>query len=292
MRASLRKLIREPLFHFLLLGALIFFIAGRSRSIGVNSGEKIVVTQSHIESIVVGFSRTWMRPPTQEEMRGLVDDYVREEVLYREAKAMELDQDDVIVRRRMRQKFEFLSEDRAARSRPPNEPELEAYLRQHADKYREEPRFTFEHIFFNREKHGKSAEADAKAVLARLTGRNGAAIDVEKLSDSFLLPFRFENVSAGETARLFGENFGKQLATVEPGSWEGPLESNYGLHLVRIDEREPETAPPLANVREAVLRDLLNERRKQELDAQYAKLRARYTIVVEPPPAPKVAEAR
>jgi hypothetical protein len=291
MRAPLRKLIREPLLHFLLLGALIFFI-GRSRSIGVNSGEKIVVTQSHIESIVVGFSRTWMRPPTQEEMRGLVDDYVREEVLYREAKAMGLDQDDVIVRRRMRQKFEFLSEDRAARSGPPNEQELEAYLRQHADKYQEEPRFTFDHIFFNREKHGNSTEADAKAVLARLTGRNGAAIDVEKLSDSFLLPFRFENVSAGETARLFGENFGKQLATVEPGSWEGPLESNYGLHLVRVDEREPETDPPLANVREAVLRDLLNERRKQELDAQYAKLRARYTIVVEPPPAPKVAETR
>jgi len=97
MRATLRKLIREPLFHFLLLGVVIFFIAGRSRSIGDTSGEKIVVTQSHIESIVVGFSRTWMRPPTQEELQGLVDDYVREEVLYREAKAMRLDQDDIIV---------------------------------------------------------------------------------------------------------------------------------------------------------------------------------------------------
>jgi hypothetical protein len=292
MRATLRKLIREPLFHFLLLGAVIFFITGQSRSISVSSGEKIVVTQSHIESIVIGFSRTWMRPPTQEELRGLVDDYVREEVLYREAKAIGLDQDDIIVRRRMRQKFEFLSEDRAARSGPPNEQELEAYLRQYADKYREEPRFTFEHIFFNREKHGKSAEADAKTVLARLTGKNGAAIDLEKLGDAFLLPFRFEKVSPGETARLFGDNFGKQLVSVEAGNWAGPLESNYGLHLVRIDEREPETDPPLANVREAVLRDLLNERRKHELDAQYAKLRARYTIVVEPPPAPKVAEAR
>ena len=256
------------------------------------SGEKIVVTQSHIESIVVGFSRTWMRPPTQEEMQGLVDDYVREEVLYREAKAMRLDQDDIIVRRRMRQKFEFLSEDRAARSGPPNEQELEAYLRQYAEKYQEEPRVTFEHIFFNREKHGKSAEAGAKAVLARLTGKNGAAIDVEKLGDAFLLPFRFEKVSAGETARLFGENFGKQLASVGTGNWAGPLESSYGLHLVRVDERAPGIARPLANVREAVLRDLLSERRKQELDAQYAKLRARYTIVVEPPSAPKVAEAR
>jgi hypothetical protein len=292
MRATLRKLIREPLFHFLLLGAVIFFIAGRSRSIGVSSEEKIVVTQSHIESIVVGFSRTWMRPPTPEEMQGLVDDYIREEVLYREAKAMGLDQDDTIVRRRMRQKFEFLSEDLAAKGAPPNEQELEAYRRQYADKYQEEPRFTFEHIFFNREKHGKSAEADANAVLARLTGRNGAAIDVEKLGDAFLLPFRFENVSAGETARLFGENFGKQLATVEPGSWAGPLESSYGLHLVRVDERLPGAAPQLANVREAVLRDLLNERRKQELDAQYARLRARYTIVVEPPQSPKVADTR
>ena len=292
MKAPLRKLIREPLFHFLLLGAVIFLIAGRSRSIRVSSGENIVVTQSQIESVIVGFSRTWMRPPTQEEMQGLVEDYVREEVLYREAKAMGLDQDDIIVRRRMRQKFEFLSEDRAARSGPPSEAELEAYMRQYADKYREEPRFTFEHIFFNREKHRKSAQADAKAVLTRLTGKNGAAIDVEKLGDPFLLPFRFEKVSAGETARLFGENFGKQLVSVKTGNWAGPLESNYGLHLVRIDEREPETASPLANVREAVLRDLLNERRKQELDAQYAKLRARYTIVVEPPPAPKVAEAR
>ena len=106
------------------------------------------------------------------------------------------------------------------------------------------------------------------------------------------MPFRFEKVSAGETARLFGENFGKQLASVETGNWAGPLESNYGLHLVRVDERSPGIDPPLAKVREAVLRDLLNERRKQELDAQYAKLRARYTIVVEPPPAPKVAEAR
>jgi hypothetical protein len=292
MRAPFRKLIHEPLFHFLFLGAVIFFIAGRSRSVGISSGEKIVVTQSQIESIVVGFSRTWMRPPTQEEMQGLVDDYVREEVLYREAKAMGLDQDDIIVRRRMRQKFEFISEDRAARSGPPSEEELEAYLKQYADNYREEPRVTFEHIFFNREKRGKSAEADAKATLARLTGKYDVAIDVEKLGDTFLLPFRFNKISAGETARLFGENFGKQLASLETGNWAGPLESNYGLHLVRVNERTPGTAPPLANVREAVLRDLLNERRKQELDAQYAKLRARYTITVEPPQATKIAETR
>lgn len=288
----LQKLIREPLFHFLVLGALIFVVAGRIRGSDPASGETIVVTQSQIESMVVGFSRTWMRSPTQEEMRGLVDDYVREEVLYREAKAMGLDQDDVIVRRRMRQKFEFLAEQVAAKSGAPSEQDLEAYLQQHPDQYREEPSFTFEHIFFSREKHGASTEVEARTVLARLGDSKDRAADAETLGDAFLLPARFEKISPGETARLFGENFAKHLTMVEPGRWAGLLESSYGLHLVRVDERTPGATPPLASVRESVLRDLLNDQRKQELDAQYAKLRARYTVTVEPPEAPKVAEAR
>ena len=241
MRATLRKLIREPLFHFLLLGAVIFFIAGRSRSIAVPSRQKIVVTQSQIESIVVGFSRTWMRPPTQEELQGLVNDYVRDEVLYREARTMGLDQDDVIVRRRMRQKFEFLVEDMAARTGPPSDQELEAYLRQHADKYSEEPSFGFEQIFFSREKRGASAEAEATAVLVRLKGKG--AIDIEKLGDAFLLPSQFEKTSAGETARLFGEKFTNELTKTQLGTWAGPIESSYGLHLVRVNARIPEVAP-------------------------------------------------
>jgi hypothetical protein len=290
MKIILRKLIREPLFHFLLLGAMIFLMAGQVRSGRVGSREKILVTQSGIESIVVGFSRTWMRPPTQEELQGLVDDYVREEVLYREAKAMGLDQDDVIVRRRMRQKFEFLAEDLAARTGPPTDQELEAYLRQHADKYSEEASFSFEHVFFSREKRGASADVEATAMLARLSGKD--AIDIEKLGDAFLLPSRFEKTSAGETARLFGEKFAKELNKTQLGTWAGPIESSYGLHLVRVNARIPGVATPLANVRESVLRDLLSDRRKQELDTQYEKLRARYTVVVEPPEAPRVAEAR
>jgi hypothetical protein len=290
MKIILRKLIREPLFHFLLLGAMIFLLAGRVRSGSVGSGDKIVVTQSQIESMVVGFSRTWMRPPSQEELQGLVDDFVREEVLYREAKAMGLDQDDIIVRRRMRQKFEFLAEDQAARTGPPTDQELESYLRQHADKYSEEPNFSFDHIFFSREMRGASADAEANAMLARLSGKG--TIDIAKLGDVFLLPSRFEKTSAGETARLFGEKFAEDLTKAPLGTWAGPIESSYGIHLVRVNARIPEGAPPMAKVREAVLRDLLSDRRKQELDTQYEKLRARYMVVVEPPEAPRVAEAR
>lgn len=291
MKIILGRLIREPLFHFLLLGAAIFFLAGRVRNASIGGGEKIVVTQSEMESMVMGFSRTWMRPPTQEEMQGLVDDYVREEVLYREARAMGLDQDDVIVRRRMRQKFEFLAEDLAT-DRSPTDLELEAYLQQHLDRFRKEPSFSFEHIFLSREKHGASTEAEAKALLAELGGKNKDTIDIEKRGDTFLLPSRFEKTLAGETARLFGDNFATQLTTIELGEWAGPIESSYGLHLVRVDARVPGVAPPLANVRDSVLRDFLNDRRKQELDAQYSRLRARYTVVVEPPEVPNVAEAR
>lgn len=290
MKIILRKLIREPLFHFLLLGAMIFLLAGRVRSGSVGSGDKIVVTQSQIESMVVGFSRTWMRPPSQEELQGLVDDFVREEVLYREAKAMGLDQDDIIVRRRMRQKFEFLAEDQAARTGPPTDQELESYLRQYADKYSEEPNFSFDHIFFSREMRGASADAEANAMLARLSGKG--TIDIAKLGDAFLLPSRFEKTSAGETARLFGEKFAEDLTKAPLGTWAGPIESSYGIHLVRVNARIPEGAPPMAKVREAVLRDLLSDRRKQELDTQYEKLRARYTVVLEPPEASRVAEAR
>ena len=127
-------------------------------------------------------------------------------------------------------------------------------------------------------------------MLARLSSKS--AIDIEKLGDAFLLPSRFDKTSARETARLFGEKFAQELTKTQLGTWAGPLESSYGLHLVRVNARIPEEAPPLANVRGSVLRDLLSDRRKQELDTQYEKLRARYTVVVEPPEAPRVAEAR
>lgn len=290
MKNAMRKLIREPLFHFLLLGAMIFLLAARMNSGSMSSGGKIVVTQSGIESMIVGFSRTWLRPPTQGELQGLVDDYIREEVLYREARTMGLDQDDVIVRRRMRQKFEFLGEDLAVKTGPPTDQEVETYVRERADRYGQEASFSFVHIFFSREKRGTCASSDASAMLARLSGTG--AFNIEKLGDAFLLPSQFDRVSASETARLFGEKFAKELNTVQLGTWAGPLESSYGLHLVRVDARAAAVLPPLTSVRESALRDLLSNRRKQELDAQYEKLRARYTIVVEPPQAPKIAQPR
>ncbi len=274
----MRKLLHEPLAHFLLLGAALFGIYALVGDRASDRTGEIVVTRGQIEQLVMGFSRTWQRPPTQQELKGLIEDYIREEVLYREAVALELDRDDTLVRRRMRQKLEFLTEDGASQAAPPTEAELEAHLQQHADHYREQPRLSFEHILFSRQRRGKSAEADAQATLARLKGRSGSAIDTESLGDAFLLPFHYQRSSTEEITQLFGGSFGQQVAEVEPGPWAGPFESSYGLHLVRVHEKIPGKVPALAEIRETVERDLLQLRRQQALEAAYQRLREQYTV--------------
>ena len=275
-------LLRQPLLHFLLLGAALFGVYGLVRPETPDPAGQIVVTRSQVEQLAIGFTRTWQRPPTPEELTGLVGDRIREEVLYREALAMGLDRDDTIVRRRLRQKLDFLIPDLASQGAPPTEQELQAYLDRHADKYRGEPAVSFEQVFFNRERRGRSAWADAESALTRLNGPRGAAVNLDAVGDASLLPIELTGSSESEVAKLFGGNFSRRLADVPPGRWAGPLESSYGLHVVLVRARVPGRPPELAKVRDAVLRDFQSERRQQALDAAYAKFLARYTVVVEP----------
>jgi hypothetical protein len=278
----MKRFLREPLLHFLLLGIALFGVYALARDKTPDRTGQIVVTQSQIEQLVIGFTRTWQRPPTAEELAGLVEDRIREEVLYREAMSMGLDRDDTIVRRRLRQKLEFLIPDLASQIAPPTERELEAYFRQHADKYRGAPTVSFEQVFFDRERRGQSAWEDAKSALTRLNGPRGSAVNLDTVGDASLLPIELTRSPETEVARLFGGTFCQSLAKVPPGRWAGPLESSYGLHLVLVREQVPGRVPEMAGVREAVLRDLQAERRQQALDAAYAKFRTRYAVVVEP----------
>jgi hypothetical protein len=279
--STLERFLREPLTHFVLLGALLFGVYALVGDWRRGPSDQIVVSRGQIEQLVVGFTRTWRRPPTQEELKGLIDDHIREEILYRQAVAMGLDRDDLIVRRRMRQKLEFLTEDLASQAGSPSDEDLQAYLDQHADAYREEPRFSFEHIYFNSDRRRKSAKADATAALAQLNGKNGAAQDLDSLGDATLLPTEFSLATKGEIARMFGEAFTRQLLEVKTGRWSGPIESSFGLHVVRVVERTPGNIPELAKVRDAVIRDLLVARRRQALEVAYANLRQRYTVTIE-----------
>ena len=170
---------------------------------------RIVVTPGHLDHLTVSFTRTWQRPPTAPELAGLLDDYIREEVWYREAVAMGLDRDDTIVRRRLRQKLEFLTEE-TAETAAPSEAELLAFLQQRPDAFRVEPRLAFQHVYLSRNRRGDATAAEAQQLLRQLT-TGDAATDTTALGDPFLLPPAFALSSRSEIAQLFGDAFATQL---------------------------------------------------------------------------------
>jgi len=277
-----KKLLREPLVHFLLLGAVLFAAYGALVKRTGNEPGKIVVSQFRIDHLAEGFARTWLRAPTAEELEGLIRDYIREEVYYREAMAMGLDRDDTIIRRRLQQKLEFLSENITDLT-PPTDEELRAFLQNHPDKFRSLRRFSFHQVYLSLERHRDSLAGDTGELLRQL--KSSSSSDASRLGDPSLLEHRFANVEATEVAKQFGEKFASVLNDLPLGEWQGPVESSYGIHLVFVDERTERRSPALEDVRDAVRRELLNVRRLESNKKFYDGLRKRYTISIEPAPA-------
>ena len=275
----MKKLIREPFIHFLLLGAAIFIanrlVSGRAE----NQPGKIVITQGQITSLVIGFSRTWQRPPSREELEGLIRDRVREEVYSREAIAMGLDRDDPIIRRRLQQKLAFVTDDVVAVAEPTNA-ELADYLKTHAASFRVDRRVTFSQVYLDPNKRGEHLAGDANQLLAQLR-QQGRGADLSSLGDPFLLEHRFLATPDMEIAKQFGEKFVTKLGDVPVGQWFGPVESGYGMHLVFVEERTAGRLTELAEVRDAVSRDWTNERRLELNEKFFQGLLKHYEIVVE-----------
>lgn len=278
MHDRLSSLLREPLVHFLVLGLALFSLYGALHG-GSSGPGAILVTQAQVEHLVLGFTRTWQRGPTQEELEGLIRDYVREEVYYREAMALGLDRDDTVIRRRLQQKLEFLSEDLATIVEP-SDADLQAFLHAHPERFRSEPSLSFVHVYLNPQQHGKRLRAEAEMLLARLK-KSGTQVDIVSLGDRFLLPSTFEAVSSHEIAQQFGEPFARDLGDVAPGEWHGPLESGYGLHLVFVSVRTEGGVPALEDIRNSVRQAWATEQREAANRALYQKLLERYTVTIE-----------
>ena len=204
------KLFREPLLHFLVLGAGLFALFGLVDDSEGTRTDRIVVTVGQIQRLAEGWTRTWQRPPTQAELDGLVVDFIREEVFYREALAMGLDRDDLIVRRRLRQKVEFLTDDLAAAVEPTEE-ELRGYLADNPEQFRIDSSFSFDHVYFNRDRRGDAAYRDAEQLLSRLATAS-SDVDPAALGDPLLLPGEYQQASSREIAGRFGGEFAAQLA--------------------------------------------------------------------------------
>ena len=279
------RLFREPLFHFLILGAVIFVAHGVITRHKTDKPGEIVVTQGAVENLITGFTRTWQRPPTEDELRGLVTDYIREEAAYREALALGLDRDDMIVRRRLQQKLEFLSDDLATRTQP-SDADLQSFLEAHKGMFQTEPLLTFRQIYFNPQLHGVNLHRDASRVLDRLRTPRSHKSEIDA-GDPFLLQENFDHISPADLKNTFGEKFASAISALPVGSWQGPIDSGYGAHLVYVAKNTPSRLPDLAEVREQVRRDYFDARRREATEKFYSALLHRYNVRIEPPPGNK-----
>jgi hypothetical protein len=280
MPMRLGRLLREPLLHFAMLGFAFFLAYDWLHGASPAQGNEIVITRGRIEQIVAGYERANQRAPLAAELDGLINDAVREEIMYREAMAMGLDRDDTIVRRRLRQKLEFLSED-VAPVPDATDAQLEAYLQAHADRYRNEPRYDLSLVYIDPIKHGSHLADDAATLLARL--RRDPGVDLTQVGDQSLLPHHYPNVSAADLTGQFGAEFAKTLSAMQPGAWQGPLNSGLGAHLVLIRRREGGNIPKLSEVRDLVRSAWTDDQRKLANDQYYASLRARYAVTIDRP---------
>jgi hypothetical protein len=279
----MKKLLKDPLLHFLLIGAALFLVFGLIKSPAGIEENRIVITSGDIEALQANFARTWQRPPTESEVSGLIEDRVRDEIAYREAVAMGLDQGDSVIRRRLRMKMELIVED-VAGLLPPTDEDLKAYLVEHRESFRQQPQVSFIHVYLNSDKRGARVEDDAREILARLSAA-GIDADPESYSDPSMLPKELPLYYIKDIGRLFGADFSRQILEVKPGAWTGPVWSSYGLHLVYVRERIEGRDPKLDEVRKEVEREWSAMRRKEFKQATYKKLRERYTVTIEETPA-------
>jgi hypothetical protein len=268
--------------HFLALGAALFMLFGLAGGRSEPESQKVFVTSGKIDQMITIYSRTWQRPPNAEELEGLIEDEIREQVLYREAMAMGLDKDDTIVRRRLRQKFEFLMEDIEAVS-VPTDRDLQDWIDKHPGKFSTEPKFSFLQVYLSVSRRGEDASVEATNLLARLNNTD-EKVNASDLGDATLLPFEFPLSSTDVIAQVFGSQFAQQLQGLEPGRWSGPLRSSYGLNLVYVRERTDAKLRSLGEVRDEARREWIRARQKELAETVYLKLRKKYSIVVETAP--------
>lgn len=278
--SRIRSLLREPLFHFLALGAVLFVIGWATGDVQGPLGSRIVVTPGEVDRLAASFAATWQRPPTERELEGLVQDHIREEVYFREALNLGLDRNDIIIRRRLRQKMEFLTQDLADAVQPTDE-ELQAFLEANVDDYRIPDRYTVSQVLFRTDRDAERARAAAESALQALGDPTSPRPMPQ--GDRSMLPPTVEDVASREVARVYGEQFLSGLGALPVGRWSGPVESGYGLHLVYVHERREGRAPTLEEVYPLVMRDWTTQQRGEVNDAVYAEMLSRYTVVLERP---------
>src|SRR6476659_4972163 len=274
----IRSILGEPMLHFLLIGIALFG-AYRSLSPVDAGGRRIFVTQGIVDDLVTQHVAARGREPSTSELNHLIESYVRDEILYREGVRLGLERDDIVVKRRVRQKIEMIAEEEAS-TRAPTDADLSAYLVANQARFVQPAILTFEQVFIGESTSGRGV-VHAVAVT-REALRSGAG--PEELGKPTLLPHRMTRTPADLVARDFGAGFAVALGKAPVGEWVGPIDSSFGAHYVRVSDRTPALAPQLATVRDHVVREWENERRQRARNDAYPKMHCEYTVLIEPKP--------
>jgi len=283
-RSRVRTLLREPLVQFVALGGLLFLAWSQVEDKVAPPENRIVITAQQVERATDYFYQTHLRLPDPDELQPLIEEEIQAEVAFREGQALGLDRDDEIIRRRIRQKLEFMTEDVIDQAKP-SDAVLQAYLDAHRDQFGAGPQIVFSQIYLDPSRHGDHLAADADRLLARLNSGDGR-LDYGTDSDTLPVPNDFEATALPDVTAMFGTDFAAALPKQQVGKWVGPIRSGYGLHLVLVRDVKAGKPPELAEVRDQVVREYQAEHRAEANQDAYRKMRAKYVITVQVPPPP------
>jgi hypothetical protein len=286
----MKRLLREPLVHFLLIGVVLFGLYSFTNSgrPATAPSKEIRLSLDEIRQLTLLYQAQWRRLPTPQELERMVENKVQQEILYREALAMGLDKDDEIVKRRMAQKMQFLAEDVAA-AREPTTAELKGWFEKNSAKFAQPPRLSFRHLYFSSDRRGPRARDDAEQARAKLAGQPVDAKIASSLADPFMFQDFYRDRAPDYLAKEFGPPFALAVAKLPPGSWQGPVESGFGWHLVFVDTLIPGRVPAFEEVEPDVKTAWLNEQKALAWEKAYEGMRAKYTVLLPAPPESSAA---
>ena len=269
---KLKKLFREPILLSLFLGTILFVLYSWATDYIDKKNKQVFVSQTQIALMKESFSKTWNRNPTEAEMSSLVDNFIMDEIFFKEAVAMGLDKTDPAIKRRLRQIMEMMLEDYTTIY--PVESQLSEYLAEHPDKFRRDPRISFRHIYF-------LMEDKEKAIQLLPSLQNSTSVAENFSGGLLLIPSQFEDESKTQIKKLFGNSFTQNIFELEPGNWQGPVESSYGWHLVKLSQRIEGVVPDLNEIWDSVEQEWSFERKKEMKEEQYKVMREQYDVIVE-----------
>lgn len=271
-----------PVVHLLVFGALLALMVAvvKGPPVAHEDVKRVVLSDADVEQVRAKWMRTWKRPATALELRGALEKHVREEVLYREALARGLDREDPTVRLAMVRKLTMLGSARADAGELTDE-EIKAYFALRQERYRVPATVSFMHIYFSPDVRGENARGDAEEVLASIRQREPRPQELAALGDPLMLQSVYAEQTEQGINRIFGDKVGAAVIALEPGQWQGPVESGYGLHLVKVYGRKESRLPDWTEVRRQVRDDMLYEARKAAEDQFYQEVAARYQVVYD-----------